>query len=1219
MKQDQTLHDASAFYPLTGKTQNMHNVSTIKQYTLYQVTDTLLAKSGAIADEHGDQGQPLNEEALKKHEIKEPDCIAFYQARRLSRQKLVPLEDGSGDLTHMFISVVFEKGVKEELQKRLFYNGFSICFEDNATVKFCRFEMSSNMARNGRIMYIAETLLGAVENAITLGWEPKPSIAVSKWMAYKGLALSSGEAAFEGGVTIESLGPGGKSIEIKKPEDIIDYIIVVKDLKEDMESVEVFDDSHPDGGSAKQKINNINRFDGAGLISWDLAEKLGEETSFQFRMPFCKGMLHKVRFHSFFRDVLKCDRIKDTFGQEHDLSKVLIILTESQFKALQWFPMDGNKRQISYDGIKKDIWNHYRNRFRAYKHRLFISQRAKPDSKYGDSIPLNYQLISTLELEPNDEQALLEPSVKRYLQLNHDYRARLIEFTHPVVEDPDYSPDDPAAPLEKPDHDNSEVSSSVSDILAAGMRKNARFVLDTHAKTIMKNAASDQLDDIAVGRLIVRGKTRYLTPDLLRLLIHIGEKSSHLSEDRIDLLRKLKRKCLDAGNVYIPCFEPERFSPDRESSQNYPFIVAIGRNPHISRNEHIIAKTSQTEIYKRLFDHLDRVCMLNSKDVFAERLGGADFDGDLVKITDEHAFIKGVGQVSFEVATNQYKIFSGYSVKINPPPLVAIGSSNKGTPARKLLEASSEWTTFKNSKDNNIGILSNLAVFFAQSAYSAFPSADEHERLDHQRYLQMLTGYIGQEIDKVKTGVEPQLDKDKEFYAHYKGYRNNNEKPKFLRIKDRIKKQEQQGRRNYKKSSDIPKRSVAASPFLDRLRSDAENMAKAMHAGLGAPKMPRAFKLKDELVYTPYCEVTDEERKRLYALYFAYTAVKSELHYDELEDAQEADDPYEKSNHYFALRTILHRQFGDIDSDTADVDADKLIKSSVEALQKCIGLAGCEALVDVQRNELWAFTPKENRRDKLKVSILGSASSTSHNYTDFEALQKFEDSADNTQGFRLDEFINFVTDFSFRGYDSLSYLFKTARFTHINNQVNKAKSQEALEDAISKLNEELGSSYNDEDGSYIGTAEIKDLIRKKQMALDELIKRKKLCFGTQCAAYDDIIEMYYRDFQNKAKDSYSVDILCRTWADAIFIGGNNTDEHKRRIKLVNAILTGNIVKYDVSRKFFWNVAGNAVRNEDLYIRYNGYSLPEPIAPTANCAGAYEYLFKKYKIDKNDLG
>ena len=56
------------------------------------------------------------------------------------------------------------------------------------------------------------------------------------------------------------------------------------------------------------------------------------------------------------------------------------------------------------------------------------------------------------------------------------------------------------------------------------------------------------------------------------------------------------------------------------------------RSPHIARNEEALVRPMKVgTLRKKYFSHLGYVIMVDSRSLIPERLGGADFDGDMVK------------------------------------------------------------------------------------------------------------------------------------------------------------------------------------------------------------------------------------------------------------------------------------------------------------------------------------------------------------------------------------------------------------------------------------------------------------------------------------------------------------------------------------------------------------------------------------------------------------
>ena len=82
-------------------------------------------------------------------------------------------------------------------------------------------------------------------------------------------------------------------------------------------------------------------------------------TSFQIRLPYIQGMVHQVDFQEIL-DLCGQTVIRDSWGQEHHVKDVDIILTKSMFKGFGWLKDSGM------------TWADYWDAFRRYRHALYL-------------------------------------------------------------------------------------------------------------------------------------------------------------------------------------------------------------------------------------------------------------------------------------------------------------------------------------------------------------------------------------------------------------------------------------------------------------------------------------------------------------------------------------------------------------------------------------------------------------------------------------------------------------------------------------------------------------------------------------------------------------------------------------------------------------------------------------------------------------------------------
>lgn len=182
------------------------------------------------------------------------------------------------------------------------------------TFNFVAFERSASMSRNARLSFIRSDIYEEVKSRIQLDMDIG-LCQLSKLYAYNRLM-------FSGGTRIES-------------KYILDdrNIVVVPDMffkrKEKVITVESDDENSAVkkySRAEKEMEIDINAFDGEGIMSSMFAIDMDTKfcgkhihSSFQIRLPYIKGMLHKVDFIRFF-ELLGIHSITDIWGVEHEVT-----------------------------------------------------------------------------------------------------------------------------------------------------------------------------------------------------------------------------------------------------------------------------------------------------------------------------------------------------------------------------------------------------------------------------------------------------------------------------------------------------------------------------------------------------------------------------------------------------------------------------------------------------------------------------------------------------------------------------------------------------------------------------------------------------------------------------------------------------------------------------------------------------------------------------------
>ena len=161
--------------------------------------------------------------------------------------------------------------------------------------------------------------------------------------------------------------------------------------------------------------------------------------------------------------------------------------------------------------------------------------------------------------------------------------------------------------------------------MAALLKKNPRLIAEPVYRNVLDGKAKQILKHYALGRLIVAGDNRYLSGDLLDLL-------AFLVENRIPDTKRQKNYYLAAMLDRFP--SSSFYAPG--AAYAHGDACTLLRNPHIARNEELQlsffdAKEERKQMRRHYFGHLTDVVMVSADMLAAERLGGADYDGDMVK------------------------------------------------------------------------------------------------------------------------------------------------------------------------------------------------------------------------------------------------------------------------------------------------------------------------------------------------------------------------------------------------------------------------------------------------------------------------------------------------------------------------------------------------------------------------------------------------------------
>lgn len=461
----------------------------------------------------------------------------------------------------------------------------------------------------------------------------------------------------------------------------------------------------------------INKFDGEGFIDKQLSKKINillddenvdfnneednidwilSETfnlneiknkkgySFQIRLPFIKGMVHACDFKRFFKD----KGIDKIYGKTYDgnklkeysIDEVKIILTESQFKASGFINNIERLQNESPLSAFLKLMN-------KYDYSLAISNL---EPRQDNKIKLNYQFVSTIPFDNRDLKDIVELNAKQFSfdVSNNKVAENLISF-----------------------EDERNVFEANKDF----------YFSTTKFKKRQDKAINDKKRELLKIKLDCPGYRKLICGDLLELLYHCAY--HNLAED-------YKVEKLNLFEFYAP-------NTKIKSKENVTERCMLLRNPHYSRNEIAVLRPmheSQENERIKYFKHLTGVIMFNPLSLTAERLGGADYDGDtLILLVNRYR------------GNTIKKLFNKEGKPLYP--LIRIPSLQTD---KVMYDYQNIIESFENTFSSRVGLISNKSIHHSFVAYKSGEKDDEEK-------MPLYTILSGLEIDSAKKGVKPYL------------------------------------------------------------------------------------------------------------------------------------------------------------------------------------------------------------------------------------------------------------------------------------------------------------------------------------------------------------------------------------------------------------------------------------------------------------------------------
>jgi hypothetical protein len=494
--------------------------------------------------------------------------------------------------------IIIVQTVYYDIIENLILNGFNYNDEH-----YCVFSSSAGQLRKKKVVFVKESAYNKYINILMCG--------LSKESINQHTELINGEE-YKGIITnkyLSYLMLCNSSSDVWKDFDI-DRAIVVNDFE--AEVTDTVDYISNDFKIAKNETKSINisHSDGAGLYITD--EK--QDKSFQFRLPWMKGLLTPVNKETLFDYCKSIGRysITDLDGIEHDIFdnegnlQIQYIFSKSQFKMYKYYK----------DMATADLttWEVYKKYFKELKCEASILN-VEPD-KFQDK-EMNYQFLQSLNMDIDDIDELLQDT--------YDY----IESA--------YSDIDTMLEILGATKENKRASSFQKALI-----EYPELLNDYHTKSKLKKAIASKKKKAKSGKFIIKGTKRmFVIPDVYAWIQFL------FGQEPIGLLQKDQVSCrLYSNNIELDCLR----SPSLYKEH------AIKTNKVYDKNGNIKKWYISNGIYT------------SSQDLISKMLQ-FDVDGDELTIISDPKFIaiakksmENINPLSYELGVGKPEVIDNSNI-----------------------------------------------------------------------------------------------------------------------------------------------------------------------------------------------------------------------------------------------------------------------------------------------------------------------------------------------------------------------------------------------------------------------------------------------------------------------------------------------------------------------------------------------------------------------------
>lgn len=471
------------------------------------------------------------------------------------------------------------------MNKKSHYKRANKGFKING-VSYKRLFCTTGGVKMSTVVYVSERIVNELKTRINNGRNEQVPLVPAKYGAYESLVASG-------------------SLEVSWPRDenapIPGGVIVVNDcftcFKADV--INVDDSNYPEEPIVElmkdQDIKN-NCSDGCSIITPELSRRWNGElngdynrtiSGFNLRNAFLKGMTFTMDIVKFAEEIIGASEshpdkyfITDVWGHKRDIREALLIVTESQLKL--W---------SSYSSWEEYYYNCLKN-----KYTFRIAKTAPYFEDLDEVRQLNYQFIAPLDLNDDDVQELICPTVKEIKDImGLDVRKTIAYLCGKGLDD---------------------RTVKYADVCARALMAEPYMINDPFIRNKIRKMVTRRIRDAKIGVLdsyysnfqIIAGDLYALAENMFGL-------------EPVGLLK--------AGEIY------SKFWVNKGVDR-----VLCARAPMSNEHSLITQNVVHNDRIDKWFEYIDSVVVINPWDTAPMALNGCDMDGDILYTTTNQALIR---------------------------------------------------------------------------------------------------------------------------------------------------------------------------------------------------------------------------------------------------------------------------------------------------------------------------------------------------------------------------------------------------------------------------------------------------------------------------------------------------------------------------------------------------------------------------------------------------